>query len=120
MEPPGGDTSSPSPRCSRAFRVILPGPQAPLSDPAVGPPVTAYVLRMRASSWSPDERAPPPPLLLQEFAGLCGALFIAFGVLGALALGLYVDRTKHFTGAVKIGLCLTPLVCEAFALVRVL
>ncbi|KAB0398244.1 hypothetical protein E2I00_008834 [Balaenoptera physalus] len=35
-----------------------------------------------------------------EFAGLCGALFIAFGVLGALALGLYVDRTKHFTGAV--------------------
>ncbi|KAM9086810.1 LOW QUALITY PROTEIN: solute carrier family 49 member A3 [Megaptera novaeangliae] len=52
-----------------------------------------------------------------EFAGLCGAFFIVFGVLGALALGLYVDRTKHFTGAVKIGLCLTPLVCVAFALV---
>ncbi|XP_020956472.1 major facilitator superfamily domain-containing protein 7 isoform X2 [Sus scrofa] len=52
-----------------------------------------------------------------EFAGLCGALFIVFGVLGALALGLYVDRTKHFTGAIKIGLCLTSLVCVAFALV---
>ncbi|XP_057562794.1 solute carrier family 49 member A3 isoform X2 [Hippopotamus amphibius kiboko] len=52
-----------------------------------------------------------------EFAGLCGALFIAFGVLGALALGLYVDRTKHFTGAVKVGFCLTSLVCVAFALV---
>ncbi|XP_072804020.1 solute carrier family 49 member A3 isoform X3 [Vicugna pacos] len=52
-----------------------------------------------------------------EFAGLCGALFIAFGILGALALSLYVDRTKHFTEAVKIGLCLTSLVCVAFALV---
>lgn len=61
----------------------------------------------------------PPPFPLQEFAGLCGALFIVFGVLGALALGLYVDRTKHFTGAIKIGLCLTSLVCVAFALVRV-
>uniref|UniRef100_A0A8C3VQY3 Solute carrier family 49 member 3 n=1 Tax=Catagonus wagneri TaxID=51154 RepID=A0A8C3VQY3_9CETA len=52
-----------------------------------------------------------------EFAGLCGALFIVFGILGALALGLYVDRTKHFSGALKIGLCLTSLVCVAFALV---
>ncbi|XP_055290681.1 solute carrier family 49 member A3 isoform X6 [Moschus berezovskii] len=50
-----------------------------------------------------------------EFAGLCGALFIAFGVLGAVALGLYVDRTKHFTEAIKIGLCLTSLACVAFA-----
>ncbi|XP_055290677.1 solute carrier family 49 member A3 isoform X2 [Moschus berezovskii] len=52
-----------------------------------------------------------------EFAGLCGALFIAFGVLGAVALGLYVDRTKHFTEAIKIGLCLTSLACVAFAVV---
>lgn len=52
-----------------------------------------------------------------EFAGLCGALFIVFGILGALALGLYVDRTKRFTEAVKIGFCLTSLVCVAFALV---
>ncbi|XP_012590346.1 PREDICTED: major facilitator superfamily domain-containing protein 7, partial [Condylura cristata] len=63
----------------------------------------------------PRDRAPRG--LPQEFSGLCGALFIAFGVLGALALGLYVDRTKHFTGAVKVGLCLTSLVCVAFALV---
>ncbi|XP_005886547.1 PREDICTED: LOW QUALITY PROTEIN: major facilitator superfamily domain-containing protein 7 [Myotis brandtii] len=54
-----------------------------------------------------------------EFAGLCGALFIVFGILGALALGLYVDRTKRFTEAVKIGFCLTSLVCVAFALVSV-
>ncbi|XP_055977999.1 solute carrier family 49 member A3 [Sorex fumeus] len=52
-----------------------------------------------------------------DLAGLCGALFIAFGILGALVLGLYVDRTKHFTGATKIGLCLTSVVCVAFALV---
>lgn len=52
-----------------------------------------------------------------EFAGLCGALFIVFGILGALALGLYVDRTKRFTEAIKIGFCLTSLVCVAFALV---
>ncbi|XP_070648091.1 solute carrier family 49 member A3 isoform X3 [Bos indicus] len=52
-----------------------------------------------------------------EFAGLCGALFIVFGVLGAVALGLYVDRTKHFTEAIKIGFCLTSLACVAFAVV---
>lgn len=59
-----------------------------------------------------------PCLILQDFAGLCGALFIAFGILGALVLGLYVDRTKHFTGAIKIGLSLTSVVFVAFALVR--
>jgi FLVCR family MFS transporter 7 len=42
-----------------------------------------------------------------------------FGILGALALGLYVDRTKHFTEATKIGLCLTSLACVSFALVRI-
>ncbi|KAK2493845.1 hypothetical protein MC885_010855 [Smutsia gigantea] len=52
-----------------------------------------------------------------EFAGLCGALFIVFGILGALVLGLYVDQTKHFTEALKIGLCLTSMACAAFAVV---
>ncbi|XP_008062200.1 major facilitator superfamily domain-containing protein 7 [Carlito syrichta] len=52
-----------------------------------------------------------------EFSGLCGALFIVFGILGALVLGLYVDRTKRFTEATKISLCLTSLACVAFALV---
>ncbi|XP_051026680.1 solute carrier family 49 member A3 [Acomys russatus] len=51
-----------------------------------------------------------------EFSGLCGALFIVFGILGALLLGLYVDRTKRFTEATKIGLCLTSLTVVAFAL----
>lgn len=60
------------------------------------------------------------PLHFQEFSGLCGALFIVFGILGALLLGLYVDRTKHFTEATKIGLCLTSLTSVAFALVRLL
>ncbi|KAM6150875.1 solute carrier family 49 member A3 isoform 4-T4 [Erethizon dorsatum] len=52
-----------------------------------------------------------------EFSGLCGALFIVFGILGALILGLYVDQTKHFTEATKIGLCLASLACVAFSLV---
>ena len=60
-----------------------------------------------------------PPRHLQEFSGLCGALFIVFGILGALGLGLYVDRTRHFMEAVKVGFCLTSLVCVAFALVSV-
>lgn len=77
-----------------------------------------------ASSWAlvalcPEDECSQPPLLLQEFAGFCASLFIGFGVLGALVLGLYVDRTKHFTEALKIGLCLTSLVSVAFALVRV-
>ncbi|XP_023556311.1 major facilitator superfamily domain-containing protein 7 isoform X8 [Octodon degus] len=54
---------------------------------------------------------------LMEFSGLCGALFIVFGILGALILGLYVDRTKHFTEATKTGLCLASLACLAFSLV---
>ncbi|KAM5158621.1 solute carrier family 49 member A3 isoform 4-T4 [Callospermophilus lateralis] len=52
------------------------------------------------------------------FSGLCGALFIVFGILGALVLGLYVDRTKRFTEATKIGLCLASMACVAFALAQ--
>ncbi|KAL2779945.1 solute carrier family 49 member A3 isoform 4, partial [Daubentonia madagascariensis] len=52
-----------------------------------------------------------------EFSGLCGALFIVFGILGALVLGIYVDRTKCFTEATKISFCLTSVACVAFALV---
>lgn len=40
-----------------------------------------------------------------------------FGILGALILGIYVDRTKCFTEATKISFCLTSLACVAFALV---
>uniref|UniRef100_A0A8C9E7P4 Solute carrier family 49 member A3 n=1 Tax=Phocoena sinus TaxID=42100 RepID=A0A8C9E7P4_PHOSS len=35
--------------------------------------------------------------------GLCGALFVAFGASGALPLGLSVDQTEHFAGAVRMG-----------------
>ncbi|KAK3526111.1 hypothetical protein QTP70_015968 [Hemibagrus guttatus] len=50
-------------------------------------------------------------------AGLYGALFIGFGVLGAGILGFFVDKTKMFTESIKISMCLTSLVCTAFAVV---
>ncbi|CAM4616768.1 hypothetical protein PO909_007186 [Leuciscus waleckii] len=52
-----------------------------------------------------------------DFAGLCGAVSIVFGVLGAFLLGLYVDKTKHFTEVTKINMCLTSLGCSVFAVV---
>lgn len=52
-----------------------------------------------------------------DFAGVCGALFIVFGVIGAALLGLFVDKTKKFTEATKINICLTSLACTAFAVV---
>lgn len=54
---------------------------------------------------------------LQGFAGICGALFIVFGIVGAGALGLIVDKTKKFTEATKINMCLTALASIAFAVV---
>ncbi|XP_069486701.1 solute carrier family 49 member A3 isoform X3 [Ambystoma mexicanum] len=51
------------------------------------------------------------------FAGLCGALFIGVGILGAFLLGLYIDRTKNFTEAIKICFAMAALASIAFALV---
>ncbi|XP_061490954.1 solute carrier family 49 member A3 isoform X2 [Rhineura floridana] len=51
------------------------------------------------------------------FAGLSGALFTVSGLIGAFFLGLYVDRTKKFTEATKISLCLTALASIGFAVV---
>ncbi|XP_018095296.1 major facilitator superfamily domain containing protein 7 isoform X2 [Xenopus laevis] len=51
------------------------------------------------------------------FAGVCGALLIFFGFIGALVCGLYVDRTKKFKEVVKICFALTALTSIAFALV---
>ncbi|XP_073405739.1 solute carrier family 49 member A3-like [Dendrobates tinctorius] len=48
-------------------------------------------------------------------SGLCGALFIVFGAIGALLCGLYVDRTKKFTEVVKISFALTALNVIVFA-----
>uniref|UniRef100_A0A8C1LAK3 Solute carrier family 49 member 3 n=1 Tax=Cyprinus carpio TaxID=7962 RepID=A0A8C1LAK3_CYPCA len=56
-------------------------------------------------------------LMWQDFAGLCGAVAIVFGVLGAFLLGLYVDKTKKFTEVTKINMCLTSLGCSVFAVV---
>ncbi|XP_054453469.1 solute carrier family 49 member A3 [Anoplopoma fimbria] len=51
------------------------------------------------------------------FAGLCGALFIVFGVVGAAVLGVYVDKTKKFIEATKVNMCFTAISCIAFSVV---
>lgn len=55
-----------------------------------------------------------------DFAGLCGALFILFGIVGAGALGLYVDKTKKFTEATKINFSLAAFACIAFSVVSLM
>ncbi|XP_022050539.1 solute carrier family 49 member A3 [Acanthochromis polyacanthus] len=55
-----------------------------------------------------------------DFAGLCGALFIVFGIIGAGALGLYVDKTKKFIEATKINMSFTALSCIAFSVVSLM
>ncbi|XP_055499704.1 solute carrier family 49 member A3 isoform X1 [Leucoraja erinacea] len=52
-----------------------------------------------------------------SFAGICGALFIVFGILGAFVIGIYVDRTRNFMETTKINFCITALACIGFALV---
>ncbi|KAM6469368.1 solute carrier family 49 member A3 [Liasis olivaceus] len=51
------------------------------------------------------------------FAGLTGALFIIFGLIGAFFLGLYVDKTKKFTEATKFSFILSTLTCIGFSVV---
>ncbi|XP_034038091.1 solute carrier family 49 member A3 [Thalassophryne amazonica] len=55
-----------------------------------------------------------------DFAGLCAALFIVFGILGAALLGLYVDKTKKFIEVTKINLGLCALMCIAFSVVSLM
>uniref|UniRef100_A0A672G8A8 Major facilitator superfamily (MFS) profile domain-containing protein n=1 Tax=Salarias fasciatus TaxID=181472 RepID=A0A672G8A8_SALFA len=55
-----------------------------------------------------------------DFAGLCGALFIVFGIVGAGVLGVYVDKTKKFTEATKINLSFSALACIAFSVVSLM
>ncbi|XP_078269204.1 solute carrier family 49 member A3 isoform X2 [Rhinoraja longicauda] len=52
-----------------------------------------------------------------SFAGVCGALFIVFGILGAFVVGIYVDRTRNFMETTKINFCIAALACIGFALV---
>ncbi|XP_058505070.1 solute carrier family 49 member A3 [Solea solea] len=55
-----------------------------------------------------------------DFAGLCGALFIVFGIIGAGAVGLYVDKTKKFIEALKINISLCAVACIAFSVVSLM
>ncbi|XP_026186447.1 solute carrier family 49 member A3 [Mastacembelus armatus] len=55
-----------------------------------------------------------------NFAGLCGALFILCGIVGAAALGLYVDKTKRFIEATKINMSFTALACIGFSVVSLM
>ncbi|RUS84086.1 hypothetical protein EGW08_008125 [Elysia chlorotica] len=48
------------------------------------------------------------------FAGLCGALMIAFGAVGAVVAGLIADKTRKFEEVTKIGFCLSVLGGIAF------
>uniref|UniRef100_A0A3Q2ZLP3 Solute carrier family 49 member 3 n=1 Tax=Kryptolebias marmoratus TaxID=37003 RepID=A0A3Q2ZLP3_KRYMA len=53
-----------------------------------------------------------------KFAGVCGALFIGAGVLGAVPVGLYVDKTKKFMEVSKINMSLAAVACAGFSVVR--
>lgn len=55
-----------------------------------------------------------------DYAGVCGALFIVFGIVGAGILGLYVDKTKHFIEVTKVNLSLSALACIAFSVVSLM
>ncbi|XP_062331812.1 solute carrier family 49 member A3 isoform X1 [Osmerus eperlanus] len=52
-----------------------------------------------------------------DFSGLCGGLFIVFGIVGAALLGVYVDKTKQFTEATKVNMSFSALAGTAFAVV---
>ncbi|XP_077387861.1 solute carrier family 49 member A3 isoform X1 [Festucalex cinctus] len=52
-----------------------------------------------------------------DFAGLCAALLIAFGIAGAALLGFYVDKSKRFTEAIKINMAASALAAIAFSVV---
>ncbi|KAK3799318.1 hypothetical protein RRG08_048825 [Elysia crispata] len=50
-----------------------------------------------------------------SFAGLCGALMIAFGAVGAVIAGLIADKTRKFEEVTKIGFCCSVLGGIAFS-----
>ncbi|KAM6952194.1 solute carrier family 49 member A3 [Lycodopsis pacificus] len=54
------------------------------------------------------------------FAGVCSALFIVFGIVGAAVLGIYVDKTKKFIEATKVNMSFTALSCIAFSVVSLM
>uniref|UniRef100_A0A1A7X031 Major facilitator superfamily domain containing 7 n=1 Tax=Iconisemion striatum TaxID=60296 RepID=A0A1A7X031_9TELE len=55
-----------------------------------------------------------------DFAGLCGALFIGVGFFGSAVFGFYVDKSKKFIEVIKINMAMTALCCVAFSVVCLL
>uniref|UniRef100_A0A1A8CW98 Major facilitator superfamily domain containing 7 n=1 Tax=Nothobranchius kadleci TaxID=1051664 RepID=A0A1A8CW98_NOTKA len=55
-----------------------------------------------------------------DFAGLCGALFIGVGVFGSAVFGFYVDKSKKFMEVIKINISMTALCCITFSVVCLL
>ncbi|XP_060565003.1 solute carrier family 49 member A3-like [Ruditapes philippinarum] len=49
------------------------------------------------------------------FAGVCGALMIGTGAIGAVFAGIYVDKTKRFEELVKVCWCFSCLFAVAFS-----
>ena len=58
-------------------------------------------------------------LTLQSFAGLCGALMIGVGVVGAAIAGAIVDYTKKFEEVAKVAFAFASLSAVFFSLVCV-
>ncbi|EDV19708.1 uncharacterized protein TRIADDRAFT_32990 [Trichoplax adhaerens] len=52
-----------------------------------------------------------------EFSGLCGALMIGCGLIGALLSGVYVDRTKKFIETAKVLICCATFTLIAFSMI---
>ena len=52
--------------------------------------------------------------LHQNFAGLCSALMIAFGAVGAVIAGVIADKTRKFAEVTKIGFVISILAGIAF------
>ncbi|XP_013401658.1 solute carrier family 49 member A3 [Lingula anatina] len=51
-----------------------------------------------------------------NFAGICGALLIGCGIIGAAGFSLFVDKTKKFEEVAKFCFCMAAAACVAFSL----
>ena len=57
--------------------------------------------------------------VLQDFAGICGALMIVLGMVLSAVAGIYVDKTKQFDEVLKVSLSLAVLSGIAFTQVTI-
>ena len=51
---------------------------------------------------------------VQSFAGMCGALMIGAGAVGAVIAGVIADQTRKFSEVTKLGFVLSNLAGFAF------